>query len=152
VLDNCEHVIGAAAELCAGLLGACDDVKILATSREPLAVAGEARYRLALPDLEDLAGAAGAEAVVLFADRGTLLASMAIGPAAWAEIPADGGSAPIQPPAVAAAGGMPGWQITLIALGAALVAATAAVLLDRARAARSTLSPRRGAFRQAARS
>ena len=72
VLDNCEHVIGAAAELCAGLLGACDDVRILATSREPLAVAGEARYRLAplaLPDLEDLAGAAGAEAVALFADR-----------------------------------------------------------------------------------
>ena len=72
VLDNCEHVIGAAAELCAGLLGACDDVKILATSREPLAVAGEARYRLAplaLPDLEDPAGAAGTEAVVLFADR-----------------------------------------------------------------------------------
>jgi predicted ATPase len=47
VLDNCEHVIGAAAELCAGLLAACDDVKIQATSREPLAVAGEARYRLA---------------------------------------------------------------------------------------------------------
>jgi predicted ATPase/DNA-binding CsgD family transcriptional regulator len=72
VLDNCEHVIAAAAELCAGLLGACDDVKILATSREPLAVAGEARYRLAplaLPDPADLAGAAGAEAVVLFADR-----------------------------------------------------------------------------------
>ncbi len=72
VLDNCEHVIGAAAELCAGLLGACDDVKILATSREPLAVGGEARYRLAplaLPDLEDLAVPAGAEAVVLFADR-----------------------------------------------------------------------------------
>jgi ABC-type Co2+ transport system permease subunit len=34
------------------------------------------------------------------------------------------------------AGGMPGWQIALIALGAALAAATAAVLLDRARAAR----------------
>jgi transcriptional regulator with XRE-family HTH domain len=33
VLDNCEHVIGAAAELSAGLLAACDDVKILATSR-----------------------------------------------------------------------------------------------------------------------
>jgi len=29
---------------------------------------------------------------------------------------------------------MPGWQITLIAMGAALVAATVAVLLDRARA------------------
>ena len=32
--------------------------------------------------------------------------------------------------------GMPGWQITLIALGAALAAAVVAVLLDRARAAR----------------
>ena len=46
VLDNCEHLIGAAAELCAGLLAACDDVRVLATSREPLAVAGETRYRL----------------------------------------------------------------------------------------------------------
>ena len=46
VLDNCEHVIGAAASLCAGLLLACDDVRVLATSREPLRVAGEARYRL----------------------------------------------------------------------------------------------------------
>ena len=40
VLDNCEHVIGAAAELCGGLLQACDDLQILATSREPLAVRG----------------------------------------------------------------------------------------------------------------
>jgi beta-phosphoglucomutase-like phosphatase (HAD superfamily) len=87
-------------------------------------------------------------AAVLVGLAGTLLASMAIGSAAWAEIPADGGSAPIQPPAVAAAGGMPGWQITLIALGAAL----AAVLLDRARAARSILSPRQGACRPAAKS
>ena len=72
VLDNCEHVIGAAAELCAGLLAACDDVRVLATSREPLAVAGEARYRLAplaLPDPEDLAAAARAESVALFTDR-----------------------------------------------------------------------------------
>jgi hypothetical protein len=37
-------------------------------------------------------------------------------------------------------GGMPGWQITLIALGAALVAATVAVLLDRARTARRAAS------------
>ena len=34
---------------------------------------------------------------------------------------------------------MAGWQITLIAVGAALVAATAAVLLDRARAARRSV-------------
>ena len=72
VLDNCEHVIGAAAQLCAGLLAACDDVRVLATSRELLAVAGEARYRLAplsLPGPEDHGGAGGSEAVALFADR-----------------------------------------------------------------------------------
>ena len=72
VLDNCEHVADAAAELCAGLLVACDEVRVLATSREPLRVAGEARYRLAplaLPDPDDLAEAARAEAVALFADR-----------------------------------------------------------------------------------
>jgi predicted ATPase/DNA-binding CsgD family transcriptional regulator len=72
VLDNCEHMVGAAAQLCARLLAACDDVRVLATSREPLRVAGEARYRLAplaLPDLDDLAHAAGSEAVALFTDR-----------------------------------------------------------------------------------
>ena len=72
VLDNCEHVIGAAAELCAGLLAACDDVRVLATSREPLRIAGEARYRLgplSLPDDGDPAGAGGSEAVALFTDR-----------------------------------------------------------------------------------
>ena len=71
VLDNCEHVIGAAAELCAELLPACDDVRVLATSREPLRVAGEAGYRLgplALPGPDD-ADAAGCEAVALFTER-----------------------------------------------------------------------------------
>ena len=38
-------------------------------------------------------------------------------------------------------GGMPGWQIALIAVGAALVAATIAVLLDRARARTARLKP-----------
>ncbi len=72
VLDNCEHVIGAAAALSAALLAACDDLRVLATSREPLRVGGEARYRLAsltLPALDDLTEAARAEAVALFADR-----------------------------------------------------------------------------------
>jgi predicted ATPase/DNA-binding CsgD family transcriptional regulator/DNA-binding XRE family transcriptional regulator len=72
VLDNCEHVADAAAQLCGGLLTVCDDVRILATSREPLRVAGEARYRLGplgLPDPDDLADVARAEAVALFADR-----------------------------------------------------------------------------------
>ena len=46
MLDNCEHVIGAAAELCGELLRACDDLRILATSREALRIAGESAYRL----------------------------------------------------------------------------------------------------------
>jgi predicted ATPase len=73
VLDNCEHVIGAAAALCARLLAAADEVRVLATSREPLAVAGEARFRLGPLTLPDPDGggadAAGSEAVALFADR-----------------------------------------------------------------------------------
>jgi predicted ATPase/DNA-binding CsgD family transcriptional regulator len=72
VLDNCEHVIGAAAELCGRLLLGADDVRVLATSREPLRIAGEVRYRLGaltLPDPGDLVAAAECEAVTLFADR-----------------------------------------------------------------------------------
>jgi non-specific serine/threonine protein kinase len=72
VLDNCEHVIGAAAELCGRLLLGADDVRVLATSREPLRVAGEVRYRLGpltLPDPADPAEPDGSEAVALFADR-----------------------------------------------------------------------------------
>ncbi|HEY6313038.1 MAG TPA: hypothetical protein VIY52_19850 [Streptosporangiaceae bacterium] len=72
VLDNCEHVVDAAAELCAGLLAACDDVRVLATSREPLQVAGEVRYRLGpltLPGPEATSGPGGSEAVTLFIDR-----------------------------------------------------------------------------------
>jgi predicted ATPase/DNA-binding CsgD family transcriptional regulator len=72
VLDNCEHVIGAAAELCGRLLLGADDVRVLATSREPLRMAGELRYRLGpltLPDPGDVAAAGESEAVTLFADR-----------------------------------------------------------------------------------
>ena len=51
--------------------------------------------------------------------------------------PPDGGGEVSQPvPLPAAAGGMPGWEITLIAVGAAVVAGVLAVLADRARAAR----------------
>ncbi|MFI6505427.1 BTAD domain-containing putative transcriptional regulator [Nonomuraea typhae] len=42
VLDNCEHLIGAAARLAEDLLGRCPELSVLATSREPLAIAGEA--------------------------------------------------------------------------------------------------------------
>jgi predicted ATPase len=72
VLDNCEHVIGAAAVLCAGLLVGADDVRVLATSREPLRVVAEAPYRLgppALPRPDDVGDVVGCEAVALFAER-----------------------------------------------------------------------------------
>src|SRR5262245_39960078 len=41
VLDNCEHLVAAVAGLCAGLLRGCGGLRILATSREALAVDGE---------------------------------------------------------------------------------------------------------------
>ena len=72
VLDNCEHMAAAAAEMCAALLPLADDVRILATSREPLGVAGEARYRLpplALPAPDDPGAIPNSDAVALFADR-----------------------------------------------------------------------------------
>jgi predicted ATPase len=72
VLDNCEHVIGAVAGLCATLLPAADDVRVLVTSREHLGADGEARYRLAplsLPDPGEAGEAGGSGAVALFADR-----------------------------------------------------------------------------------
>jgi hypothetical protein len=77
-----------------------------------------------------------------------LLASAATVPAAFAKLPPGvevvRTAHPAQVPAttvrVITAGGMAGWQITLIALGAALVAAAAAVLFDRALAARRAAS------------
>ena len=53
ILDNCEHLISACAILAAELLRSCPQVQILASSREPLNVAGEQTYRvpsLSLPD------------------------------------------------------------------------------------------------------
>src|ERR1035441_7325054 len=41
VLDNCEHLLGACAAITAALLQPCAKVHVLATSREPLRVAGE---------------------------------------------------------------------------------------------------------------
>ena len=80
--------------------------------------------------------AAASLAAALAAAACALLASAAIIPAAWAMIPYTGGTPAAPTVRVVTEGGMPGWQITLIALSAALVAATTAVLLDRARAAR----------------
>lgn len=50
VLDNCEHVVAAAARLCEAVLGAAPGVKILATSREALSCSGEQFFEV--PPLE----------------------------------------------------------------------------------------------------
>ena len=122
VLDNCEHVIGAAAELCGRLLLGADDVRVLATSREPLQIAGEARYRLApltLPGPDNPADADGSEAVALFADRARR---------ADASFALDGETAPAVARLVARLDGMP----LAIELAAARVEALGvAPLLDR---------------------
>ncbi len=60
-LDNCEHLLDACAGLADTLLRACPDVTILATSREPLGVAGETVWRV--PSMTE------GEAVRLFAER-----------------------------------------------------------------------------------
>ncbi|MFC6935684.1 BTAD domain-containing putative transcriptional regulator [Actinomadura yumaensis] len=73
VLDNCEHLVEAVARLAHRLLSACPELRVLATSREALAITGEALRPLpplALPP-EGAApeDAAGYPAVRLFADR-----------------------------------------------------------------------------------
>jgi hypothetical protein len=68
---------------------------------------------------------------------GAVLATAAT-TAAHASLPPHGGG-PVSTPAqihIIATGGMPGWQITLIAAGVALATSAVAVLLDRARMAR----------------
>lgn len=72
-----------------------------------------------------------------------LLASAAVAAPSFAMVPHPGAPAVVPPGPVTdtiAAGGMPGWQITLIAVGAALVTAIAAVFLDRARTARRNMT------------
>ena len=61
---------------------------------------------------------------------------------AYAVPPPGGPAGPVQPPRVhtIVTGGMPGWQIALIAIGAALFAAALAVTLDRARTAHRQLT------------
>ena len=79
-------------------------------------------------------------ASALAALAATLLAATTAAPAAFAlpVPPVGGGDGTGPPPPVhtVITGGMPGWQIALIAIAASVVAAAVAVLLDRARAAR----------------
>ena len=78
VLDNCEHLIEACAQLADNLLHACPNLKILASSREALGIAGEVAFRvpsLSLPPASFKAGSHSladleqSEAVRLFVER-----------------------------------------------------------------------------------
>ncbi|MFI6448916.1 BTAD domain-containing putative transcriptional regulator [Kitasatospora sp. NPDC050543] len=73
LMDNCEHLIDAVAHLVTALLSRCPGLSVLATSREPLAVDGEALVPLGPLTLpgpgDDVEQARRAEAVRLFAER-----------------------------------------------------------------------------------
>jgi predicted ATPase/DNA-binding CsgD family transcriptional regulator len=70
VLDNCEHLVGACADLVGELSSACPRLHVLATSRVPLVVEGEATFEVAglpVPDLD-----AGSTSTVVAADAARL--------------------------------------------------------------------------------
>jgi len=73
LIDNCEHLIDAVAHLVTALLSRCSRLRVLATSREPLAVDGEALVplgQLALPGPDDgVEQARRAASVRLFTER-----------------------------------------------------------------------------------
>ncbi|MGE0540288.1 MAG: tetratricopeptide repeat protein [Dehalococcoidia bacterium] len=63
ILDNCEHLLDACAELVERVLATCPGLCILATSREPLQIAGERQWRVAPLALPKPAGTDTAEVV-----------------------------------------------------------------------------------------
>ncbi|WP_410616347.1 BTAD domain-containing putative transcriptional regulator [Amycolatopsis sp. lyj-109] len=73
ILDNCEHVIESAAAFAHRVLGECRRLRILATSREPLGITGEALWQVAPlvlpPENADPAEIEAAPAVRLLRDR-----------------------------------------------------------------------------------
>jgi predicted ATPase/DNA-binding CsgD family transcriptional regulator len=89
VLDNCEHVIDACASLAQRVLDACPRLRLLATSRERLRVAGETTWRVPLlatpdpkPGLTSIGDLRAYPAVRLFVERAQAAdAAFAMGPA-----------------------------------------------------------------------
>jgi predicted ATPase/class 3 adenylate cyclase len=74
ILDNCEHVIEEAGAMARAILGACPDVRVIATSRERLHVGGEAVCQLPplevpAADADSAALASASSAVRLFVER-----------------------------------------------------------------------------------
>ena len=92
VLDNCEHLIDGCAKTADAILRRCPQVHLLATSREPLGIGGEAIYRvppLSLPGPGDPTRwlPESSDAVALFVDRAR---AQGIG-LAWTSRPPAGG-------------------------------------------------------------
>jgi len=80
ILDNCEHLLDACAELTSTLLTNCPNLKVLATSREVLNISGEATYQmpsLSLPEHDEVSldKLTDYESVRLFTERATLALS-----------------------------------------------------------------------------
>jgi predicted ATPase len=75
VLDNCEHLLDACAHLATALLRSSPGLRVLATSREQLGVAGEVAYPVrplpVIPDRPDVTPSTFPPAVRLFLDRGS---------------------------------------------------------------------------------
>lgn len=66
VLDNCEHLIEACATVAAGLLSQCPNLQILATSREPLNIAGETLWQVPTFTTPDPAAGIQADSLLQF--------------------------------------------------------------------------------------
>ena len=77
LLDNCEHLVEACAELAEALVQSCLGLRVLATSREALGITGEVAWpvpSLSLPDLRrlsDIEGLPRYESARLFVERAT---------------------------------------------------------------------------------
>lgn len=80
VLDNCEHLLDAAADLCAVLLEAAPHLRVLTTSREPLLLDGETVWPIPTLTVPALSRSLGPkrllnyESVRLFVERATAIA------------------------------------------------------------------------------
>jgi predicted ATPase len=81
VLDNCEHVVAAAAELAARVLATCPRVRIVATSREPLRIDGEALW--VLPPLAVPPVPAASAPSATPADANSDISDISCSPAVW---------------------------------------------------------------------
>jgi predicted ATPase len=110
ILDTCEHLLGACASLIAALLPACPKLQVLATSREPLRVPGEAVVAvrpLRLADAVELFGRHAARAgAVLAPEHRAAVASLCVqldklplaielAAAQLADLPRDGAEQPL---------------------------------------------------------